>query len=97
MMRSGLSSRLRGVPQVWNSTHAELRQREIALGVLDARGRICPRPRSSSVSNVATEAGHAGEGMALEEAVLRHGRSGSGTSDTGRPKMCGSMKSPTKA
>ena len=69
-MRSGLSSRLRSAAPGVELDDAELRQRQIALGVLDREvglrlalgvGRLEGRDRGR----------HAGEGMALEEAVLR--------------------------
>ena len=69
-MRSGLSSSLRSPPQAVELDNAELRQRQISLGVLHRKiglglalgvGGLERRHRGR----------HAGEGMALEEAVLR--------------------------
>ena len=76
--------------------HAELRQRQIALGVLDRDDRSGPRRREFSVSKLAIVAG-------MPVKAWRWKKQSSGlpvgqrTSDTGRPKRCGSMKSPTAA
>ena len=69
-MRSGFSSCLRGGAPGVELDDAELRQREISLGVLD--GEVGFRLALGICELEGRHRGrHAGEGVALEEAVLR--------------------------
>ena len=93
-IRSGFSSRSRnGAPAV-ELDDAELGQRQIALGVLDREIGLVLAVASSASRSVATDGGMPVKAWRWKKQSC--GRPvGQRTSDTGRPRMCGSMKSPT--